>query len=315
VLDLGCGRGRWSKEYAARGARVTGVDISQEAISMLERFYLKHSSRLLRLRRVPWLGEVAHRISYRMLPPNRVVWVQVRKGSGEGLWMKLSPRTGGHYYEGQVERGLQDVVDRYVRPGTVFYDLGANLGFFTLLAARKVGNHGRVVSFEADTEVAERLSENVEKNAFHNVQLFRGAVWSSTGCVAFRRADEARWPDRGCGRVVSREASNSVVTVASVALDDFAQAEAPPDFVKCDVEGAEYEVFSGARKILAEYRPVVACEVHSSENAAQLTQLFGKLNYSMNWFARNHFLAHPKTARATRPVVAVSPSHPVQGLP
>ncbi|HEV2382713.1 MAG TPA: FkbM family methyltransferase [Terriglobia bacterium] len=262
--------------------------------ALVDTLFIKYSSKLSALRRVPGLGAVAHRVSHRLLPPDRCVWVQVRKGLGQGLWLSLYPRTAKTFCESALEPALQEVLVKHVRPGMVFYDLGANAGFFSLLAARMIGTKGKVFSFEADPEVAQRLSGNVDKNGLENVRVIQKATWSSTGSVRFSRSDECRSPDRAWGKIVSLPASTGeTIVVPSTSLDDFALTEPPPDFIKCDVEGAESEVFKGARRILAERRPLVACEIHSEQNRTQLTQFFDGLHYPLMWFTPIHFLASP----------------------
>jgi FkbM family methyltransferase len=178
----------------------------------------------------------------------------------------------------------------------VFYDLGANLGFFSLLAARMVGASGKVFSFEADPEMARRLQDNVERNKFQNVRVIQKAVWSSTGSVRFSRADATQSPDLGWGKVACLPAAaEETIALPSTSLDDFARTDTPPDFIKCDVEGAEVEVFAAARNVLTEHRPLVACEVHSSQNAVRLTQLFEELHYFLRWFTKNHFVGSPQS--------------------
>ena len=66
---------------------------------------------------------------------------------------------------------MQTIVAERLRPGMVFYDLGANIGLFTLLAARLVGGTGKVFSFEPDSENATRLRRNIERNGFTNVTV------------------------------------------------------------------------------------------------------------------------------------------------
>jgi FkbM family methyltransferase len=235
-----------------------------------------------------------HRLSWRILPPDHLVWFQVRGGVGRGLWLKLRPRTGRDCYEGNVEPGLQKVLSDWLRPKMVFYDLGANLGFFSLLGARMVGAGGAVFSFEADPEVAEQVRQNAARNAFSHVHVVNTAVWSSTGSVTFTRSDTAQSPDRGWGKVVSpTETQERTITVASTSLDEFAKSHAAPDFIKCDVEGAEFEVFNGARELIAKHGPIVACEVHSEENCSRLKRFFEDFGYSLSWFSPRHFLAVP----------------------
>jgi FkbM family methyltransferase len=196
------------------------------------------------------------------------------------------------YWEGACEPAAQEVLSKHLGPGMVFYDLGANLGFFTLLAARMVGPKGKVVAFEADPEVARRAIENVEKNGAENVRIIQRAVWSSTGTVPFCRAEISESPERGTGKVVPPTATGSeTISVPCIALDDFVRNERPPDMIKCDVEGAEGEAFEGGRQMLYDHRPLVLCELHSERNRTWLTKLFGSLDYSLRWITTRHFLA------------------------
>lgn len=260
----------------------------------LERFYLKYSPRLSSLRCIPLLGHLAHRASYSVLPPARRAWFRVSQGLGEGLWLNLPPRTGGEYLQGRVEPEIQEALGKYLRPGMVFYDLGANFGFFSLIAARLVGQGGKVYAFEADPVVALLLREHVERNRLSNVRVVTMAVWSSTGTIAFERADFSQTPDHGWGRVVSTPAiGERTLALPSTALDDFAPSESPPDLIKCDVEGAELEVFRGAQRLLASRRPLLLCEVHSDQNAARIEEILAGLNYSLRWLPHRHLLASP----------------------
>ena len=68
-----------------------------------------------------------------------LTWVQVQRGIGEGLWFRLNPRTGRDVVEGGGEPEVQDVLRTHLRAGMTFYDVGANIGFFSLAAARLVG--------------------------------------------------------------------------------------------------------------------------------------------------------------------------------
>jgi FkbM family methyltransferase len=124
-----------------------------------------------------------------------------------------------------------------------FYDLGANIGFFSLLAARLVGPSGHVISFEADSEIAVRLRENLARNNFSHATVAQKAVWSETGMVSFVRVEANISPDRGLGHVSTRNLPTGGGTlVEAVSLDEFVSLHPAPDFLKCDVEGAEVAV-------------------------------------------------------------------------
>jgi FkbM family methyltransferase len=174
------------------------------------------------------------------------------------------------------------------------YDVGANIGFFSLLAARLVGPSGHVISFEADPEVAARLRENLSRNNISQATVEQKAVWSQSGTVSFARVESNISPDRGLGHVSTEDSAAGNITVEAVSLDQFISSHSAPDFVKCDVEGAEVSVFQGARQMLREERPILLVEMHSAENHRALTQEFALFGYTCLSLDENHVLALPQ---------------------
>jgi FkbM family methyltransferase len=216
--------------------------------------------------------------------------VQVQRGPAQGLWLHLNPRTGRTYFEGANEPEVQNALQQCLRPGMIFYDIGANIGFFSLLAARIVGKDGRVVAFEADPEIAGRLRVHVTRNDFRAISVEEKAVWSEPSTVFFARTDPATSPDRGLGHIVATRASDTI-QVDAVSLDDYVQTEPAPDFVKCDVEGAEVEVFRGAQRLLTEKCPSIVCEMHSDANRRLLLEMFASFGYTCKSLDEHHVLA------------------------
>jgi FkbM family methyltransferase len=174
-----------------------------------------------------------------------------------------------------------------------FYDVGANIGVFSMIAARIVGPSGLVVSFEADPEIADRLREHARRNLFGWVSVEQKAAWRESGTVMFERVDASVSPDRGVGHVVVAE-NERAVTLSAVALDDCSPKYRPPDFIKCDVEGAEGEVFQGARRLLEKQRPGVLCEIHSENSRQLVLREFSRFKYVCENCDDNHILALPK---------------------
>ena len=259
----------------------------------LAQFLLRYASPLAGLRRVPVLGKCVSWAGEKLVPRDSLAWVQVQKGPAEGLWLHLNPRTGKNYFEGGGEPEVQEVLREQLRPGMSFYDIGANIGFFSLLAARIVGKEGHVVAFEADPEVAVRLREHVVRNEFGWIAVEEKAVWSEPRTVYFARTDPATSPDRGLGHVVPEGVSDAIQIVAE-SLDAYALTQRAPDFMKWDVEGAEVEVFRGARRVLKENRPGIICEMHSEKNRRVLVEEFSRLGYSCKPCGSNHVLALPQ---------------------
>jgi FkbM family methyltransferase len=263
------------------------------ASERLGQLFLRYASPLAGLRRIPILGRCVSWASAKLVPRDTLVWMQVRHGPAGGLWLHLNPRTGRNYFDGGGEPEVQAALQEHLRPGMIFYDVGANIGFFSLLAARLVGEQGRVVAFEADPEVAARLREHVARNQFSWIATEEKAVWSERKSVFFARIDPAASPDRGLGHVVSSGA-NDAIRVEAVSLDDYARTGPAPDFVKCDVEGAEGEVFHGALQLLKEKRPIILFEMHSEENRRILLEELSLRGYDCKSCGENHVLALPR---------------------
>ena len=248
---------------------------------------------LRRLRNAPVIGEIIHRCSYRLIPSHEKVWTQVESGPAEGIWLRLNPRTGQSYRSGEGEMATQKILAKRLRPGMIFYDLGANIGFFSLLGARLVGEEGKVFSFEPDATSAMRLRQNAEKNRFRNIAVQEAGVWSSSGMIHFAVADSAS-PDHGTGRFIP---GGGAQLTRCVSVDDFACTAQPPDAVKCDVEGAEVEVLRGARHVRAARKPWILCETHSPEADRDSRAILNELDYRIETVDALHFFAEPRVRK------------------
>jgi FkbM family methyltransferase len=207
--------------------------------------------------------------------------------------MRINPRTGRDLYYGTRERPVQEALAERLKAGMVFYDLGANIGLFTLIGARCVGPHGRVFAFEPDPAVCVHLRENVTRNGFSNVDVVEAAVSSTTGLADFVRADPKVSPDLGFGRIDSGNAGPAAIRVRSIALKHFLQDAPAPNVIKCDVEGAETEIFREPEDVVNLQRPLIVCELHSQAAADRLRPLLSQLGYAVRDLDNNHILALP----------------------
>jgi len=265
-----------------------------EPNTRLANLLLRYAAPLSGLRRIPVLGDLLSWTSRKLVPRESLIWVQIQSGPAEGLWMRVNPRTGQNVQKGIGEPEVQQALADHLRPGMTFYDLGANIGFFSLIAARLVGTQGRVISFEADPEIAARLRENLSRNQFKHAHVEEKAVWSESTTVSFARVDPGTSPDRGLGHISADPPETGTITVAAVSLDQFVAANSPPDFVKCDVEGAEVEVFQGAAKLLSSRHPIVLVEMHSASNQQALLLKLSSLGYLCRNLDETHVLAMPQ---------------------
>jgi FkbM family methyltransferase len=145
----------------------------------------------------------------------------------------------------------------YLKPGMTFVDVGANIGSHTLHGARLVADTGRVFSFEADPETFSLLKENVRLNCVGNAVLWNQCLSNKSGTVIFNR-------NANSARSSLLHPGDSQMTLSASALDDLLPLGQPIDLLKIDVEGADYLVLDGARRIFANAPPrVVVIEVTS----------------------------------------------------
>jgi FkbM family methyltransferase len=159
---------------------------------------------------------------------------------------------------------LAPVLDATLELGSVFADVGANLGLYTLWAARRVSTQGRVHAFEPVPDVRERLRCNVALNAFDQVEIVASAVGAEPGRVTLNRVAGA---SGRTSRYVHPEAGSIEAPV--VALDAYFRGRRPPDLLKIDVEGMELDVLLGARELLAsESAPAIVFEAGAELLAA-----------------------------------------------
>ena len=174
-------------------------------------------------------------------------------------------------------------LEKLLSPGSVFIDVGANLGIYTLVASKLVGEAGRVIAFEPSAQSFPLLLQNIELNTLRNVCAFPVALADRIGkarlyhpgvpeCNSLAR--DPSWGEEA--EEVTIETLDNMVKRASVTR---------VDVIKIDVEGAEELVLRGAANVLASMRPAVIFEVNPSYSAlfglsAQgSSKLLGSLGY------------------------------------
>jgi len=179
----------------------------------------------------------ALRILLRLIPDGGVV--RVVQGPLRGKrWIAGSSNHG--CWLGSYEAAKQRKAVELVRPGMVCWDVGANVGFYTLLFAELVGPQGKVFAFEPLGRNVDLLRRHVEINGYRNVRIFPCALADFDGEVSF---------DPGPNPSIGRIAPSGPLRVPCARADTLlatGEVEAP-DVIKIDVEGAEAAVLRGAR--------------------------------------------------------------------
>jgi FkbM family methyltransferase len=185
---------------------------------------------------------------------------------------------------GQWEPAITAVFESTLRPGDVVVDVGANVGFYSVLAGTLVGPSGRVFALEPSPSIRQRLAANLELNGLHNVEVLPFAAWHETGEATLQLMDG----NRGGSSLGATWNTTSSETVAMKRLDDMIPREAwrRVRLIKIDVEGAEWAALLGAEQLLREaVDAAVICEVSPDRlasldaNPRQLLEFMGDLGY------------------------------------
>jgi FkbM family methyltransferase len=177
---------------------------------------------------------------------------------------------------------LRNVIE-LIRPSDIVWDIGANVGLFSFAAAARAGSNGQVIAFEPDTWLVQILqkSASAQPETSAPVTIVSAAVASSLSLRQFTIASRSR-----AYNTLSNFANTRVgkhhqqQTVVALTLDWLTENLPLPTVVKCDVEGAEIEVFSGQSKILSKIRPVIICEV-GEKTSERMTDILFKGKYRL----------------------------------
>jgi FkbM family methyltransferase len=197
---------------------------------------------------------------------------------------------------GSYEPELREVLKATLPAGGVAIDVGANVGWHTLLMGILVGAGGRVIAAEANPSVRSRLEENLGINGFDHVQVVSYAVSDVDGHAEFYgpAADD---PAAGDGHVVASGESkrNGAIDVETRRLDTLCHAIGIErlDLIKIDVEGFEWPVIQGADESIAKFRPHVVFEYideyafRGGGTPAKFDAFFRKHRYRLFAIGRN----------------------------
>ncbi|MGQ0570071.1 MAG: FkbM family methyltransferase [Armatimonadota bacterium] len=211
------------------------------------------------------------RLPLRLIPAQTVVPIMQGKLKGR-KWIVGSGNHG--YWLGSYEFHKRSVFERTVNEGTVVFDIGTHVGFYTLLASVLVGPSGKVFAFEPLPSNLRYLKEHLRWNSIENVTVLEAAVLDRSGEALF---DEG--PNSSMGRI----SPSGKVKVKTVALDELVgRGELPlPDYIKMDIEGAEMLALSGAKSVLAKSRPTLFLATHGMEIHQECCGFLQSLDYQL----------------------------------
>ncbi|MCM8782634.1 MAG: FkbM family methyltransferase [Candidatus Omnitrophica bacterium] len=237
----------------------------------------------------------------RILPKYPVL--KIVNGYGRGLKISLSTKNKQdssevYYWLGFHEQNIQRLFHREIKAGFIIYDVGANIGFFSLIGCRLAGPKGKVFAFEPLPDNIERIKQNVLLNKMQSTVFCIGKVVTDRSgrgrLLSFGRNDWVHF----CN---SDDANSPFETIS---LDDFIFKESypAPNLIKIDVEGGEDKVLAGAKRVLKEFKPVIIVELHTLEAAKCVFDILVNFRYRFedskglkidSILNQNHILARP----------------------
>ena len=230
-------------------------------------------------------GRLYRLLSERLLPEEPEVLVRLAPGFQMALDLTEAAQREIYYF-GTYERKESALLRRILRVGDVFWDVGANLGYYTLLGAACVGRGGRVVAFEPFPPAWERLQKNLGLNGFGQVMSLNVAVSSAEGTAPLYFEREVA---DGVATFIRPECPTSSVLCTTLSLDQMLKErhERPPLVMKVDVEGWEKAVLDGARHLLASPAPPMlllemeeAHFVRAGSSRHEIEQVLSRLGYT-----------------------------------
>ena len=228
--------------------------------------------------------------------------MRVDAGLAQGLRLSLAHIPISHAHAGLLASGLlelsvQQAMKRLLAHGDVFYDVGANVGFFALAGARHVGPAGAVYAFEPVPESAATIRASAGLNGLANLEVIEKATGGAAGQDRLLLVEDLSWSR--LERQGPHPRTLDTLEIEIVAIDDLVADGRlrPPQLVKIDVEGAEIDVLAGMRKTIEQHRPAIVCELH--DTGAAFVETMEALGYeTSNLDAKQSLIDAPVSTHA-----------------
>ncbi|MEK7576476.1 MAG: FkbM family methyltransferase [Patescibacteria group bacterium] len=145
-----------------------------------------------------------------------------------------------------LEKGESYIFNNIIQKGWTVVDIGANLGYYTIRAARLVGNHGKVIAFEPEEENFHFLEKNIRANKYTQIQALPWAVSDISGTTQIYISEE----NSGDHRIYNTGANRNKREINTTSLDDFFKPGDRINFIKMDIQGAEFLALKGMKRVL-----------------------------------------------------------------
>jgi FkbM family methyltransferase len=195
---------------------------------------------------------------------------------GKTAAVDLSDRIQRLMWAAAYEPLVTKCLTALLRPGDTFVDVGAHIGFFSLMASCRVGPTGQVYAFESNCDRFEELQSNAA--AYPWLVCYSRAVWNKSGPLDFSIPQQSG--ESGWGKVAAVRKEGHIVSVDATSLDEWHEIVGFPAIrlVKIDAEGSEPFILEGMRRLISKTRPFLIVEVND--------QLLREVGYSKDAIAK-----------------------------
>ena len=225
------------------------------------------------------------RFPLRLIPPTTIV--RIPSGLNKGFrWICGSSIQ--RCWFGTYEFDKQDFVARIIKPGMTVWDVGANVGFYTLAFAGLVGKAGKVISYEPLAANVRYLLRHIELNHLRNITVIQAALSDTTELLGFTATSTS-----SIGTLTSRNHHYLIPTLTPTAIVEAFPAFVP-QIIKLDIEGAEATVLTAARSLLQEHSPDILLALHGKTQEERCVELLNELGYNLFYLnGRQVDINHP----------------------
>lgn len=192
------------------------------------------------------------------------------------------------FWMGYYNDEIANILNQYLTHNMVVLDIGANIGEITLLAAKRVGTHGMVYSFEPMDNIANKLTQHIELNHFTQVKVHRCALGNKLNSqIPIYNSCEQQGNDNneGLGSLYRKDNQEKPVQYVELTTMDIWLTQRPEinriDLIKLDIEGAELACLQGSQETLRKFKPKIIIEIQdfSAERAGyQATDIIDLLS-------------------------------------
>jgi FkbM family methyltransferase len=213
------------------------------------------------------------RLPLQFVPKN--IAVPVVQGPLKGMKWITGSSTNGCWL-GSFEYDKQIAFAKIITKGSIVYDLGAHVGFYTLLSSKLVGPKGRVIAFEPLPRNIALLNKHLDINHLTNVTIIEAAVSDKSGFTIFKEG-----LNHTMGHI---DIGNGTLQIKVVSIDELIVSKSlpSPDYLKIDIEGNELLALKGAYWVIQQKHPTIFLATHGKQLHTECCALLSSWGYRLN---------------------------------